>query len=165
MRMVEIALNPLLRHLGEAIQMTDEKIETLKNTESVESLKEVHRFLGFANFYRRFIKDHSKICFPLTRLNPGDWKPILETRIAQLVDFLTSPPKHFGPSRQTIVETRMDTGAGDYISISILDSQFSIPDFGYGENIRQLEFSPEEGSRAATGFGPEGGFPSTAKLS
>ena len=42
---------------GQKLEMTDEKIQTLKEIEPVNSLKEVPHFLGFANFYRRFIKD------------------------------------------------------------------------------------------------------------
>ena len=42
--------------------MTNKKVETLQNIKPLESLKEVQHFLGFANFYRRFIKDCSKIC-------------------------------------------------------------------------------------------------------
>ena len=46
--------------------MTDEKVETLKKIEHVKTLKDVQHFLGFANFYRRFIKDYSKIILPMT---------------------------------------------------------------------------------------------------
>ena len=46
--------------------MTDEKVETIKKIKPVQSLKDVEHFLGFANFYRRFIKDYSKIILPVT---------------------------------------------------------------------------------------------------
>ena len=46
--------------------MTDEKVHILTKIELVKSLTEVLHFLGFANFYRRFIKDYSKIILPIT---------------------------------------------------------------------------------------------------
>jgi hypothetical protein len=38
------------------------KIEAIVNWPIPENLKEVRSFIGFANFYRCFIKDFSKIC-------------------------------------------------------------------------------------------------------
>src|SRR5436853_4401753 len=97
---------------GEGIEMTDEKVATLKNIEPVKSLKEVQHFLGFANFYRRFIKGDSKITIPLTRstaMNPKDWKSTPEIEAAQrtLVEAFTTAPvlKHFDPNLPAIVET------------------------------------------------------------
>ena len=46
--------------------MTDEKVETFKKIKPVKTRKEVEYFPGFANFYRRFIKDYSKIILPMT---------------------------------------------------------------------------------------------------
>ena len=91
--------------------MTDEKIETFKKTKPVDSLKDVQHFLGFANFYRRFMKDYSKICLPLTKstsLDPRDWKSTPEIKASQgkLTELSTSPPilNHFDPNLQAIVE-------------------------------------------------------------
>ena len=51
---------------GEGVEMTDEKVETLKKIETVNSLKDAQHLLGFANFYQHFIKDYSKIILPIT---------------------------------------------------------------------------------------------------
>ena len=37
---------------GQGLEMTDEKIQTLKGIKPVNSLKEGQHFLGFVNFYR-----------------------------------------------------------------------------------------------------------------
>ena len=48
--------------------MNKEKVEAIQNWKEPTNVKEIQRFLGFANFYRRFIKDYSKIIKPLTTL-------------------------------------------------------------------------------------------------
>ena len=70
--------------------MTEEKVETVKRIEPVNSLKDVQHFLGFANFYRRFIKEYSKIILPMTNstsLDNKDWQttPEIEEVQKQLV--------------------------------------------------------------------------------
>ena len=92
--------------------MTDEMIQTLKEIEPVNSFKEVQHFLGFANFYRRFIKDYSKIVLPLTNstaLNTKDWTKTPKIEAAQqhhITAFTTAPVlKHFDPDVPAIVET------------------------------------------------------------
>ena len=51
---------------GEGVQMMDDKIASIQDIKPASSQKEVQHFFGFANFYRRFIKDYSRICLPLT---------------------------------------------------------------------------------------------------
>ena len=46
--------------------MSGEGVETTA-LRSIRFNKEVQHFLSFANFYRCFIKDCSKICLPLTK--------------------------------------------------------------------------------------------------
>ena len=62
---------------GKGIEITNDKIKTIQEIRPVSSLKEVQSFLGFANFYRRFIKGYSKICLPLTnstQFEARNWK-------------------------------------------------------------------------------------------
>jgi hypothetical protein len=55
------------------------KIQAIRDWTLPTKLKEVRSFIGFANFYRCFIKDFSKICWPLhdlTKKNvPFVWGP------------------------------------------------------------------------------------------
>lgn len=46
--------------------MEDEQIEVVKNWPEPKSMRDIQVFLGFANFYRRFIQSFSKIAGPLT---------------------------------------------------------------------------------------------------
>jgi hypothetical protein len=50
------------------IQMDPEKLKTVKDWKEPVNIKGIQSFLGFANFYRRFIRDFSKITTPLTKL-------------------------------------------------------------------------------------------------
>ena len=46
------------------VEMDPKKIQIIKDWGSLETKKDVQRFLGFANFYRRFIKNFAKIANP-----------------------------------------------------------------------------------------------------
>lgn len=65
-----------VRYLGHIVSQrgveTDpEKVAALTTWPSPTNLKELRSFLGFAGYYRRFIKDFSKIAKPLTNLTAG----------------------------------------------------------------------------------------------
>jgi len=52
----------------EGIKMSQEKVEAVLSWQRPNSLMEVQSFLGFANFYQRFIQDYSQVARPLTEL-------------------------------------------------------------------------------------------------
>lgn len=65
-----------VRYLGhivsrEGVKTDPEKIRALKTWPRPPNLKELKSFLGFSGYYRRFIKDYSKIVKPLTNLTAG----------------------------------------------------------------------------------------------
>ena len=53
------------------IQADPKKIEAIANWPVPSSVKEVRKFLGFAGYYRRFIKGFAKIARPLNNLLIG----------------------------------------------------------------------------------------------
>ncbi len=112
-----------VRYLGHivserGVETDPEKIQTLKTWPSPKNLKELRSFLGFSGYYRRFIKDYSRVVKPLTDLtvgypptrkgakqsegkgpyhNPkepfgGRWTPLCEVAFRSVIDKLTTAP-------------------------------------------------------------------------
>jgi len=48
------------------VTMSNRKVKSVQIWADSRSVKEVQIFIGFSNFYRRFIKDFSKVCKPIT---------------------------------------------------------------------------------------------------
>ncbi|XP_073049483.1 uncharacterized protein [Primulina eburnea] len=73
---------------GDGIEVDKEKVEVIKNLPPPASIKGVRSFLGHAGFYRRFIKDFSKVAKPLSSLLmkdvPFDFNSDCEQRLLQL---------------------------------------------------------------------------------
>ena len=61
----------MIIHPGE-VQMDPGKVAAVKDWPTPTTLKEVRAFTGFANFYRRFIKDFSTMARPLHDLTKKD---------------------------------------------------------------------------------------------
>jgi hypothetical protein len=56
---------------GKGIRMDPDKVKAIKEWEAPKTVKGVRSFLGFANFYRKFIKDFARVAASLTCLT-GD---------------------------------------------------------------------------------------------
>ena len=66
----------------EGIAMDPDKVTIIKDWEVPTSLRGLQSFLGFYNFYRRFLKDYGRVVRPLTRLTvKGRWHPLKEPEI------------------------------------------------------------------------------------
>ena len=109
----------------QGISMDPKKLETVLNWETPANVTDVQRFLGFANFYRRFIQNYSKITTPLTALTrkqrPFKWTPAAETAFTTLKSAFTSAPILMHPQldRPFVVET----DASDFALGAILSQE------------------------------------------
>lgn len=78
------------------VSMDPAKVEAVRNWPTPKNLREVRGFLGFANFYQRFIKDFSKIARPLNNLTkketPFHWDPDQQQAFDTLRDAFVSAP-------------------------------------------------------------------------
>ena len=52
----------------EGVRVDPKKVEAVSNWSRPTNVTEIHNFLGIAGYYRRFVKDFSRIYAPLTRL-------------------------------------------------------------------------------------------------
>ena len=94
------------------VKMEDEKIKAILEWKEPTKLKEVESFIGFTNFYRRFIKNFSHITRPLNELKgKADWKWGDEQRKAfqDLKNSITKEPTLALPQRKGLYKVETDT--------------------------------------------------------
>ena len=109
------------------LRMDPSKVQTILDWPIPSSVKAVQSFLGFANFYRRFIRDYSKVVSPLTALTKKDntysWTEKCQKAFDLLKDRFTSAPilVHFNLEAPTYLET----DASDYAIGTILSQEGS----------------------------------------
>ncbi|XP_070010125.1 uncharacterized mitochondrial protein AtMg00860-like [Nicotiana sylvestris] len=80
----------------QGIEVDRAKIEIISNLPPPTSVKGVRCFLGHADFYRRFIKDFSKIANPMSKLLEKDAKFVFDEKclkaFEELKENLTTTP-------------------------------------------------------------------------
>ncbi|SCV70662.1 BQ2448_3424 [Microbotryum intermedium] len=99
-----------------------EKVKAITSWPTPTTLKELQQFLGFCNFYQRFIKGYSRVIAPLTQLLKKNTPFVLDSSalssLDQLKQLFTSGAIlcHFNPLLPSIIETE----ASDYAISGIL---------------------------------------------
>ena len=87
--------------------------------------KEVQSFLGFANFYRRFIKDfshHARPLFDLTKSSTEfSWSPAAATAFQSIKDAVTSSPVLAAPNDD--LPFRLEADSSDFATGAVLSQQ------------------------------------------
>ena len=85
--------------------MANNKIRTILDWPKPQKVKDVQSFLGFANFYQRFIHNYLEITVPLTRLTrkglTWDFNEGCHTAFRTLKEAFTSAPvlAHWKPDQ------------------------------------------------------------------
>jgi len=135
--------------------MSDAKVKIIQEWPEPKKVKDIQSFLGFANFYKRFIFNYSDIVIPLTHLTRKNslWNFDNDCRIAfnTLKQAFTSAPILM----YWILDTQlvMETNASDYalaaiLSIMTKDNEihpvafhsrtFSAPELNYDIHNKEL---------------------------
>ena len=106
----------------DGVKMDQKKVKAVMEWGSPKNLHDLRAFLGFSNFYRRFISGYSEIISPMIKLTKKDvkfvWNAECEAAFQQLKHRFISVPilMHFDAEKEIIVET----DASDYVSAGIM---------------------------------------------
>jgi hypothetical protein len=107
------------------VMMDPKKVECIKDWEAPSCVKDVQAFLGFANFYRRFIKGFSTVAKPLVNLTKKDtpfkWTDRCNDAFESLkLAFVSAPVLgHFDPDLEIFVEA----DASDFVSAGVISQK------------------------------------------
>ena len=111
--------------LAQGFRMEDKKVTEVQGWKPPCNVRGVREFLGFINFYRRFIKDFAKIARPLHNLTKKDqswaWTTKEEMAFTTLKKLVTSEPvlRHADQTK----EFRMETDASNYAYGAVLSQK------------------------------------------
>lgn len=110
------------------LRMDPAKVTAVSQWPRPGDRKQLQRFLGFANFYSRFIRNYSQVAAPLTALTstntPFRWSDAAEAAFCDLKARFTSAPvlAHRDPTLQFVVEVdASELGVGAVLSQRGLD--------------------------------------------
>lgn len=136
--------------------MDSSKVKAVQEWPSPTTRKQLQRFLGFANFYWRFIRNYSHVAAPLTSLTSPNrlfsWTLEAENAFRELKSRFSSAPVLIqpDPSRQFVVEVdASEIGMGAVLSqrsaedgklhpCTFLSRRFSTPERNYDVGNREL---------------------------
>ncbi len=100
----------------EGVRVDPDKVAAVVDWEEPQDARGVRSFLGFCNFYRRFVRDFGRVAKPLTDLTRKDrtfgMGKAEKEAFEQLKELMTQTPllAHYDPSRDTILETDASNG-------------------------------------------------------
>ncbi|KAK3508084.1 hypothetical protein QTP70_013058 [Hemibagrus guttatus] len=123
-RSVVIFLGYMISHQG--VEMDLVKVRAVTEWPAPTTVWELQRFLGFANFYRRFIRNYSSVAGPLTSLLRGkpkklSWTDQARTAFLQLKNCFTTAPilRHPDPElpKLTVAEANYNVGNRELLAI------------------------------------------------
>ncbi|CAI5988722.1 unnamed protein product [Closterium sp. NIES-65] len=122
-----------LGHMVSAVgvHVDPRKIEAVKKWKVPENVKELQQFLGFANYYNRFVPQYAKIAAPLTDLlkkdTPYKWDTLHQQAMEHLQTALTTAPVLIllDPDKDYVVEAdASDQAVGAVRWVDFLETHF-----------------------------------------
>ena len=129
----------------EGISMDPKKVQTVLDWKTPGSVRDLQCFLGFANFYRKFIKSYSQVVLPLTELTqknrPFVWTSSAAKAFDSLKQAFTSAPilVHVDLEKPFIIEA----DASDFALGSVL-SQIAHDEKLHPVAFHSRKFEPAE---------------------
>ncbi|KAI2645073.1 Transposon Tf2-8 polyprotein [Labeo rohita] len=139
---------------SEGVLMDQGKVDAIQNWPQPDSIKALQRFLGFANFYRRFIKDYSSIIAPLTSLLRGKprrltWDPAAHEAFQHIKKLFSTAPllHHPDPNLPFTVEADASTtGVGAVLSQAVGESSILHPCAFFSRKLSPAEQNYDVGN-------------------
>ena len=102
--------------------MDPTKLKGLRDWPTPKTVKQVRSFLGFGNFYRKFIRHYSDIAKPMNELlkkdRPFEWTPAAEKSFLTLKKKFTEEPVLMMPDSTRPFQIECD--ASKYVSGAVL---------------------------------------------
>ena len=107
------------------VEIQKEKIEEVLSWPAPRNIKEVQKFLGLANYYRRFIKNFARIAAPLHMLvrkeQKWKWEKEQKKAFERLKAVFTTEPVLAIPDINR--EIRVEADASDYTTRGVLSTK------------------------------------------
>jgi len=109
------------------IEMEAEKVDEVLNWPQPKNIKDIRKFLGLANYYRRFIKDFARVARPMNMLTWKDekwqWKEAQQKVFEELKRIFTSKLVLAAPDLDK--EFRVEADASNYATGVVLSMKCS----------------------------------------
>ena len=111
----------------EGIEMEKKKVNGVLSWPEPKNIKDVRKFLGLANYYRRFIKNFAQIARPINMFIRKDkkwqWEEAQQKAFNELKRIFTSRPVLAAPDLDK--EFKIETNASNYATGGVLSMKCS----------------------------------------
>ncbi|KAL0172696.1 hypothetical protein M9458_033007, partial [Cirrhinus mrigala] len=139
----------------EGMQMDQGKVSAIQEWPQPLTVKELQRFLGFSNFYRRFIKNYSSVTAPLTSLLRGKpkaliWNPAAHEAFQRLKEIFSTALSLHHPNPELPFTVEVDTsttGVGAVLSQAVGEPPLLHPCPFYSRKLSPAEQNYDVGNR------------------
>ncbi|KAL0161252.1 hypothetical protein M9458_044977, partial [Cirrhinus mrigala] len=140
---------------AEGVQMDQGKVYATLEWPLPSSVKELQRFLGFSNFYCRFIQNYSSITAPLTSLLRGKpkhltWNPAALKAFQRLKTIFSTTPLLHHPDPELPFMVKVDastTGVGAVLSQAVGEPPLLHPCALFSRKLSPAEQNYDVGNR------------------